>query len=43
MKNTLQIYRLLLFLPKDFRAFPLYLIFFNQKRGNVNLFFAVFD
>ena len=43
MKNTLQIYRFLAFLPNDFYAFLLYLIFFNQKGGNVNLFFAVFD
>ena len=38
MKNTLQIYRFLAFLPNDFHAFLLYLIFFNQKGGDVNLF-----
>ena len=38
MKNTLQIYRFLAFLPNDFYAFLLYLIFFNQKGGDVNLF-----
>ena len=43
MKNTVQIYRFLAFLPNDFHAFLLYLIFFNQKGGDVNLFFAVFD
>ena len=43
MKNTLQIYRLLAFLPNDFHAFCLRLIFFNQKYGDVNSFFDVFD
>ena len=43
MKNTVQIYRFLAFLPNDFHAFLSYLNFFNQKRGDVNLFFAVFD